>query len=311
MAIPFSEASRHDASLLLHVVIPAYGSSQFLEFAIASVIAAVGPNTPITVIDDASITNESELITRRFAGRVDFIRNESNLGLAANFRHAFTLSRGNFTVVMGSDDQMLPGYEDSLRRAVESFPLAKVIHPKVRVIDSQGHLIKPLVDRIKSVIRGSISVDESMDNITFCRKLIVGNFMYFPATAWHTKTLKAADWDTSFKHAVDMDLLFKLANSGSSFVFTSAHTFNYRRHAESVSSILAQEDTRLREELAVHWSARDLVAIKSTKITRILVQLAPTIRIHALTIGLKQLTRNPLKGVRHIGNALSPIRPVD
>jgi len=311
MAIPFSEASRHDASLLLHVVIPAYGSSQFLEFAIASVIAAVGPNTPITVIDDASITNESELITRRFAGRVDFIRNESNLGLAANFRHAFTLSRGKFTVVMGSDDQMLPGYEDSLRRAVESFPLAKVIHPKVRVIDSQGHLIKPLVDRIKSVIRGSISVDESMDNITFCRKLIVGNFMYFPATAWHTKTLKAADWDTSFKHAVDMDLLFKLANSGSSFVFTSAHTFNYRRHAESVSSILAQEDTRLREELAVHWSARDLVAIKSTKITRILVQLAPTIRIHALTIGLKQLTRNPLKGVRHIGNALSPIRPVD
>lgn len=311
MAIPFSKAPQHDASSLLHVVIPAYGSSQFLEIAITSVISAVAPNTPITVIDDASLTNESELITKRFAGRVDFIRNESNLGLAANFRNAFTISRGDFTVVMGSDDQMLPGYEDSLRRAVKSFPLAKVIHPKVRVIDSQGHLIKPLVDRIKGVIRGSISADESMDNITFCRKLLIGNFMYFPATAWHTQTLKAANWETSYQHAVDVDLLFKLATSGSIFVFTSAHTFNYRRHAESVSSVLAQEDTRLREELAVHWSAQELLAVNSTKCTRILVKVAPTIRIHALIIGLKQLPRNPLKGVRHIGKALSPIKPVD
>lgn len=311
MTIPFSGSSQNDDSLLLHVVIPAYGSSNFLEFAIKSVISAVSPNTLITVVDDASITNESELITKKFAGRVEFIQNESNLGLAENFRKSFMISRGEFTVVMGSDDQMLSGYEDSLKRAVNNFPAATVIHPKVRVIDSEGHLIAPLVDRIKGLIRGDASNDKSMSNTTFCRKLLVGNFMYFPATAWHTQTLKAADWDTVYKHAVDMDLLFKLAASDACFVFTSAHTFNYRRHADSVSSVLAQEDTRLREELAVHWMVRNLLGDNSPKFTRILVQLAPTIRIHALIIGLKQLPRNPLKGLRHISSALAPIMPVD
>ena len=310
MTIAYTGSSQDDDSLLLHVVIPAYGQSEFLDFAIKSVISAVSLTTLITVLDDASITNDSEIITSRFAGRVEFIQNESNFGLAANFRKSFTISRGKFTVVMGSDDQMLPGYEDSLKRAVNNFPNAKVIHPNVGVINSEGILVLPFLDRIKRVIRGNASEDQLMDNTTFRYKLLIGNFMYFPATAWHTQTLNTANWVTSYKHAVDMDLLFKLAASESSFVFTSAQTFNYRRRADSVSSVLAQEDTRLREELAVHWMVRNLLGDSTTKFTRILVQLAPTIRIHALIIGLKQLPRNPLKGIRHICRALSPIKPV-
>ena len=134
--------------------------------------------------------------------------------------------------------------------------------------------------------------------------------MYFPSTAWRTDVMKSANWDTTYKHAVDMDLLFKLALTGERFVFTNDHVFNYRRHADSVSSILANEETRLTEELAVHWTARSLLPANARFTTTLLAQLAPTVRIHAFIIGLKLFSKDPKKGFKHIVMALSPIKPL-
>ncbi len=296
---------------MLHIVIPAYGASPFLETAIESAITSVTTSTPITVLDDASPTGQVKEISAKFNNRVDYIRNETNLGLAANFFEAFKISHGLFTVVLGSDDLMLPGYEAALTSALKVYPNATVIHPTVEVIDGEGKACEPLVDRIKKSIRGEISQITLVNNLEFCKKLLIGNFMYFPATAWRTEDLREADWNLSYKHAVDMDLLFKLATEGAEFVFTPETTFNYRRHSESVSSVLANEDTRLNEELAVHWFARGAIVNNDPRFAiRALAQIAPTIRIHALIIGLKQIPNNPYKGLRHIAKALARIKPI-
>jgi glycosyltransferase involved in cell wall biosynthesis len=105
----------------MHIVIPAYGSSPYLESAIDSAIASVSDRTPITVLDDASPTGQVKETSAKFHNRVDYIRNETNLGLAANFFEAFKISQGLFTVVLGSDDQMLPGYETALASAKAVF----------------------------------------------------------------------------------------------------------------------------------------------------------------------------------------------
>ena len=294
----------------LHVVIPAYGSSPFLNSAIESVIGAVSAETKISVLDDASPTNEIREITLLFSQRVSYIRNETNLGLAANFLNSFRVSDAEFTVVLGSDDQMLPGYEAQLIEAIEQFPDATVVHPDVEVIDGLGAPVFPLVDKIKRSIRSEVKDVMALSGVDLCRKLFIGNFMYFPATAWRTDVMKTANWDTTYKHAVDMDLLFKLALSGEQFVFTSDRVFQYRRHADSISSVLANEDTRLSEELAVHWTARSLLPENAGFFTRLLAQLAPTVRIHALIIGLKQVPKSPLNGMHHIARSLMPIRPL-
>jgi glycosyltransferase involved in cell wall biosynthesis len=298
------------AAQKLHVVIPAYGSSPFLESAIESAMSSVGADTPISVLDDASPTDEIRNITNRFSNRVGYIRNESNLGLAANFLNSFRVSDAEFTVVLGSDDQMLPGYEAQLIEALTQFPNASVVHPYIEVIDGIGNSVLPLVDRIKRSIRGESVNAMEISSENLCRKLFIGNFMYFPATAWRTDVMKLANWNTTYKHAVDMDLLFKLALLGEQFVFTNDRVFQYRRHADSVSSVLANEDTRLSEELAVHWTALSLLPASARFSTKLLAQLAPTVRIHALIIGLKQVPKSPLKGLRHLARSLMPIRPL-
>jgi hypothetical protein len=74
--------------------------------------------------------------------------------------------------------------------------------------------------------------------------------------------------------------------------------------------VLALESTRLNEELAAHLMAKNLIPEKSGILIRLLAHLAPTVRIHAMIIGIKQLPRNPIKGVKHFLQALGPLRPI-
>ena len=275
------------SSEFLHVFIPAFGHSPYLMDAIKSAIESVAATTPITVIDDASPTKEVHSIVAEFQPRVQYLCNESNLGVAGNFLTAFNLSTGLFTVVMGSDDQMLPGYESELSKTFSKFSDSTVIQPQVVVINEAGQICKPLVDRVKRRIQGPVSKDTIMNPLALARRLFIGDFMYFPATAWRTETLKSANWNLTYRNAVDLDLLFQLSLSGEQFVFQKAQTFKYRRHSNSVSSVLAQESTRLKEELAAHWMATNLLPPKSGFLIRFLVHLAPTVRIHAMIIGIK------------------------
>ena len=211
---------------------------------------------------------------------------------------------------MGSDDEMLPSYELELSKSFNSFPDATVFQPKVLVMDAAGETCTPLVDRVKRMIQGEIEQDLLMNPLILAKKLFIGDFMYFPATAWRTETLKSANWNLTYQNAVDLDLLFQLSLASERFVFQKAQTFRYRRHAASVSSVLALESTRLNEELAAHLMARNLLPENTGILIRLLVHLAPTVRIHAMIIGIKQLPMNPINGVRHFLRALGPLRAI-
>ena len=302
--------SNSDSSPFLHVFIPAYGASPYLRAAITSAIESVGDSTPITVIDDASPTGEVFSIAAEFQPRIEYIRNDVNLGISANFLNSFNLSSGLFTLVMGSDDEMLPGYELELSKSFNRFPDTTVFQPRVLVMNAASETCTPLVDRVKRMIQGKVEQDLIMNPLNLAKKLFIGDFMYFPATAWRTETLKSANWNLKYQNAVDLDLLFQLSLGGEQFVFQNAQTFKYRRHSASISSVLALESTRLNEELAAHLMAKNLLPEKSGVLINLLAHLAPTVRIHAMIIGIKQLPKNPVKGVSHFLRALGPLRPI-
>ena len=294
----------------LHVFIPAFGHSPYLRTAIKSAIESVDESTPITVIDDASPTSEVFSIAAEFKPRIEYIRNEVNLGISANFLNSFNLSSGLFTLVMGSDDEMLPGYELELSKSFNRFPYTTVFQPRVLVMNAASETCTPLVDRVKRMIQGKVEQDLIMNPLNLAKKLFIGDFMYFPATAWRTETLKSANWNLTYQNAVDLDLLFQLSLCDEQFVFQNAQTFRYRRHSASISSVLALESTRLNEELAAHLMAKNLLPEKSGVLINLLAHLAPTVRIHAMIIGIKLLPKNPVKGVSHFLRALGPLRPI-
>lgn len=95
------------ASGLLSVGIPAYDRPEQLERAVRSVLAQSHRDLEVVVSDDASPDSAVAEVGRRLAAeddRVRFVRQETNLGHARNYREVLELSRGEWFMWLADDD---------------------------------------------------------------------------------------------------------------------------------------------------------------------------------------------------------------
>lgn len=296
----------------LHIVIPAYGISPFLEETLISTIPLVSENVSITVIDDGSTSDAVQNICKKFS-HVDYLKNSVNQGISKVFKQAFDISDTTFIVVCGSDDCFLPNYVDQLTEALNQFPNLDAFQPNVEVINQEGQQNSNLVDFIKLLIRGKIQLRRNLNPEQFLTRLAFGQWLYFPAIAWRKETIKNLDWSESFSTAIDLYLLFNFGWLKKQMVESSKIGFQYRRHSESVSSKLKLNSIRINEELRVHNIAYQ--KISNPKYLKFILMLAVTSRIHGLIMGLKNIYVNPKNALKILSTSLKPIsyfkNPVD
>lgn len=289
----------------LDVFIPAYGKSMYLSRAIESILdSAQDYKINVTVVDDASPTSEIEEIVKKFSQDVTYLRNEENLGIGKNFELCHSLGKAELTLIMGSDDMFMKNSVIQLRKMYERFPNAVMYQLKPRIIDADDLEIFPLVDRVKSAISPSGKGIFEVDARKMFARLAIGNFTYFPGIAWNNKYKSKIKWETNYKLAIDLDLLFKLCDdSFNKFVFTSLKSFSYRRHDHNYSIQLFDEDIRIKEELQLHAKILNNLSWKFDLFIKLMMALAPAVRIHGIIYGLKKLKVSPKSGVRIIFSA--------
>jgi glycosyltransferase involved in cell wall biosynthesis len=292
----------------LSIMVPAFGESPYLCETLESLATNTNSNSVrIYVVDDSSPTDNVREICAAYSDRVTYIRNEKNIGLAANFQNCINLSKSEYTMIMGSDDRVLNGLESAFDAAIQKWPSTVVLQLGVKVIDESGRPVKGLPERVKSLISPSSAVDYSSNGLGLVKRLLIGDWFYFPAIIWQTETLKNYSLQNNYRTAVDLDLLLNMALKDEVFTFSSAPSFEYRRHSESVSSQLSQNEQRVREELSVHANfikkAHELGYMGFDSFAK----LAITIRLHAFKSGIAMSVRNPKLASRIIKIALSPI----
>jgi len=101
---------------VVSVVIPCYGYATVLEGCVESVLAKEGVDVRVLILDDCS-PDETPAVARRLAasdGRVEYRRNERNLGLIATANRGLEWADGDYVVLLSADDLLTPG---SLQRA--------------------------------------------------------------------------------------------------------------------------------------------------------------------------------------------------
>jgi len=124
----------------LTVGLPVYNGERHLREAIESILAQSFADFRLLVSDNAS-TDGTEDIVRAFAARdtrVHYHRNETNIGLAANFNLVFRMSDSRYFRWATSDDVTLP---DFLLRCVECLdadPGIVLAYAKTRFIGADG-----------------------------------------------------------------------------------------------------------------------------------------------------------------------------
>jgi glycosyltransferase involved in cell wall biosynthesis len=245
--------------MTLEIFVPFWGDPELLYETVDSVRAQRNPDWTLTVIDDCY---PDETVPAYFAAidddRIRYVRNEHNLGITENYREAVRRATGEHMTILGCDDLMHPGYVDVVTRAIAAVPYADVIQPGVEVIDENGTVINPLLDRVKremlapkgtgvAVLTGQVMADS----------LIRGNWLYWPALTFRTETLRRIDFRDGLPIIQDLALLMDIAFSGGTLAYSPTIAFSYRRHLASASQKTLYDGRRFRDERAYFRQARE------------------------------------------------------
>jgi GT2 family glycosyltransferase len=276
----------------LHILIPAYGRPDLLRHTLNSVAAFPAANVRVTVVDDASPDGEIKELVAGYEA-IGYVRNDRNLGISANFNHCASLSTGEYTVLLGSDDLLLPGYPGVIRGLVEEFDRPAMAMPSVTVIDEVGLPARPLADRVKSWVSPRGEGQRLLIGESFASSLLRGNWLYFPAIAWQTDLLRQHGFRTDQHTAMDLDLELRLVFAGEGLGWSSEVAARYRRHTASASSTEAAAGRRFEEERELaRWAATEAASRGWTSAART-ARARPLSRLHAASVAASATLTSP------------------
>jgi glycosyltransferase involved in cell wall biosynthesis len=293
--------------IILHVVIPAYGDSPYLQQTLETSVKQLPAEVPITVIEDPSVGSNIESIVKNYS-RVQYVKNNERLGIGGNFNKAIELSTGIFTQICGSDDIFLNNPLVGFGSALISQSDIAAVGLDVEVINNIGKIVKTIPDLAKNFINPSSKKNTIFQNEKIFSRLMLGDFMYFPAILWRTKTLKKIKFDGNFHTAMDLDVLTRLLNNDQKIAFINSKVLGYRRHSQSASSLYAKSIGRFDEEFLCHKNALEIARRKNWKTGAFLAQLALTVRLHAIMQSFLMVFSSPSSALKVLVKAISPIR---
>ena len=289
---------------LLHVLVPSYGPSPYLAEALTSLVAAADERTIVTVVDDGSPGAEVQQAAAT-QPTVEYLRLDANHGVAGAFQRCLELSRGDYTVLMGSDDLVEPSYVAEVRALLRRFGRPAMVLPGVTVIDGQGHVARPHADRVKGVLSPRGHEPRLLGGDRLAASLLMGNWLYFPAMAWRTDVARQLGFRQDLSTVLDLHLELRLLFDGEQLAWSPRPAFRYRRHAQSESSRTAGSGARFAEEQQVfRWAAREAAALGWRRAAAA-ARLHPTARLHAGLVRASRLRQRR----RQLGSATGSAPP--
>lgn len=268
----------------LEILIPFWGDPLLLEATVRSVRAQDDPRWRLTIVDDCY---PDPRVAERYASeadpRVRYLRNERNLGIAANFQRCLELATGDAVMFLGSDDLLEPGFASRTHALLAQFPEADIVQPGVRVIDADGAAISPLGDRVKGWLRPSEDGPVVLAGEALAADLLRGNWLYWPSLVFRRSRVQQHAFRQDLPIILDLALVIDLVADGASLVLDPTVTFAYRRHASSLSGATLRDGSRFEQDRRYFADATEQMrSIGWTTASRA-ARRRWTSRLHALT----------------------------
>ena len=117
----------HPAPRLTYAI-PFYSGRALLERAIASVLAQTNDAWTAYVCDNASPEpGIEELVKTAGGGRIGYVRNAENVGMAGNFNRCIDLAKTDLVTLLHSDDELEPTYTETMLAAADRHPAAVAV----------------------------------------------------------------------------------------------------------------------------------------------------------------------------------------
>jgi len=217
---------------LVSIAIPTFNRLHYLKEAVTSALAQIYNNVEIIIGDDGpteSIQAWSETIARR-QPRVRYQRNQRRLGLAGNWNALADAARGEFIVIIGDDDRLLPDFVSRLVNAIK--PAANVAFANHYLINSHGDRLEAESHQWTRHFRRDLL---TAGEVTNAAAMVWRNSIAMSAALLRTRDVQRLRFKDDL-NTPEVELFVRLANEGAHFVFVPDYLSEYRVHPRSATS---------------------------------------------------------------------------
>lgn len=124
------------------VLLPTYNGGPFLADCIRSILDQPYQDMELVISDNANI-DETQDVIRSFAtdSRLKAIRVSTPISVTDNWNNAFEASSGDYILMMGDDDYLLPGYFQRIDQILEKYSNPECITYNVHAFISSGAIM--------------------------------------------------------------------------------------------------------------------------------------------------------------------------
>jgi hypothetical protein len=217
------------------VLIAVHNGGDYLQEAVASVLAQTDPDFELLLVDDASTDDAIE----RLPGdpRIRVLRNERNLGQVPSLNLGLREARGTFVARLDADDTMLPTRLERQAAMLEADERVALVGTWVDVVDEQG--------RLWATIRGDIA-----DYAAFVEAVLSDWYPFgHPSLMLRRDVLlELGGYDASLAPSEDKDLYRRLVLARHEARVLREPLTRYRRHGGQLSQTQVERQLRLDHE---------------------------------------------------------------
>jgi len=127
---------------LVTVAIPTCNRCSYLGTAISSVLDQTMGDLELLVIDNAS-TDSTEALAKSFCDRrLQYFRNDQNIGIIENWNRAIELAKGDYLIILGDDDRLTNSFLEESVRVHKAHPNVGLSFSHCNKVDQDGRYIR-------------------------------------------------------------------------------------------------------------------------------------------------------------------------
>jgi glycosyltransferase involved in cell wall biosynthesis len=243
------------------IVTVSFNQRQYLEEALASVLAQDYPTIEYIVVDPGSTDGSRELI-EGLRGRLASIIFEPDQGAADGLNKGFQRATGDVFGFLNSDDVLLPGAMKTVSRVFEQNPDHDIVMGNGFIVDARGKRIRRIRAAGFTLDRYFYGGATWLQQSTFFRRTAfegVGGFNVNNRSCW------------------DGELLVDMVRQGARVKYVNQDLALFRIHAQSITGsrrhsemMKADADRMFSLSRGRRWTALDTLRAYLVRVERIL-----------------------------------------
>lgn len=231
------------------VCIPNYNYAAFLGMTIQSVLDQTYPAYEIIIADNASTDNSVEVIKSFKDSRIRLIKNEINIGFGPNLDIATEQAKGDFIILLSSDDIMKPNALSVYAKILMSYEQGNenlVLFSAFDLINENNHIflsknaIPSHIDKalntglIEGNRKNGLSIIKGNDALKITLRTTLSSVGQF-CTTCYSKTLydRVKGYRSQTTIIPDATFMHKICFLNPILIYTEENIFQYRIHQSS------------------------------------------------------------------------------